>query len=165
MTTTSRRSLLAAALAAPVAAVGVPLAAATPAVAAATATDPLTGCQTVTDWTNIALAAGITAENGSPPQARIIRLAGTEFLQLRGVALCDFTADTPLGTLPLGTRPPKLTRGTAARNNHEGINAIRVDADTNGVLIVRGTSTANGEPPSTNVVRWIQLDSFSAVIR
>ncbi|MFJ2785635.1 MULTISPECIES: hypothetical protein [unclassified Streptomyces] len=163
MTTTSRRSLLAAALATPVAAVGVPLATATPAVAAAA--DPLTGCQTVVGWTNIALATDITAENGSPPQARIIRLAGTEFLQLRGVALCEFTEDTPLGTLPLGTRPPKPTRGTAARNNHEGINAIRVDVDTDGVLMARGTATAKGEPPSTNVVRWIQLDSFSAVIR
>ncbi|MFI6421307.1 hypothetical protein ACIBG6_28345 [Streptomyces sp. NPDC050842] len=161
MTTTSRRSLLAAALAAPVAAVGVPLATAAPAAAA----DPLTGCQTVVGWTDIVPAPGITAETGSPIQARIIRLAGTEFLQLRGVALCTFTADTDLGTLPAAVRPPKLTRGIAARNNHEGISAIRVEVNTAGVLRAFGTATAAGQPPSTNVVRWIQLDSFSAVTR
>ncbi|GGY51865.1 hypothetical protein [Streptomyces omiyaensis] len=160
MTTTSRRSLLAAALAAPVAAVGVPLATAAPAAAA----DPLTGCQTVQDWTPVALEPPVTFETGAPLQARIVRIAGTQFLQLRGVALTEFTEDTYLGTLPAAVRPPRLTRGIAARNNHEGISAIRVEVGTDGRLKAFGTKTAAGQPPSTNLVRWIQLDSFSSVI-
>ncbi|MFE3070774.1 hypothetical protein [Streptomyces sp. NPDC059247] len=159
MATTSRRSLLTAALAAPVAAVGVPLAAAAPAAAA----DPRTGCQTVVDWTDI--VTDVTAEPGSPLQARIIRLAGTEFLQLRGTALHVFTGDTPLGVLPQALRPSRVTRGIAARNNHEGVNAIRVEVSAAGVLTALGTATAPGEPPTTNIVRWVQLDSFSSVLR
>ncbi|WP_314622907.1 hypothetical protein [Streptomyces stackebrandtii] len=153
---TSRRSLLAAALAAPVAAVGVPLVTATPAAAA----EPTDGCQTVVPWTDVTLDASVTAEVGSPFQARVIRLAGTEFLQLRGVLICPvpFAKDEIIGTLPPSIIPPKTTRGTATRNNQDGINAIRVEAQTTGLIKVFGPTTAN---PAT----WIQLDSFSSVLR
>ncbi|MEU3610151.1 hypothetical protein AB0E83_32655 [Streptomyces sp. NPDC035033] len=151
---TSRRSLLTAALAAPVAAVGVPLATAAP----AAAVDPVDGCQTVVDWTDIVPAAGVTPDAGAPLQARVIRLAGTEFLQLRGLLTCNFTADSTLGTLPATIRPPKLTRGVVPRNNSQGINAVRVEANTAGALKVYG-------PQSSNPVTWIQLDPFSSVMR
>ncbi|WP_024757409.1 hypothetical protein [Streptomyces exfoliatus] len=153
---TSRRSLLTAALAAPVAAVGVPLVTAAPAAAA----EPTDGCQTVVAWTDITLDPSVTPEAGSPFQARVIRLAGTEFLQLRGVLTCPtpLTADQVIGTLPPSIRPPKTTRGTATRNNHDGINAIRVEAQTTGLIKVFG-------PTSANSATWIQLDSFSSVMR
>ncbi|MEU2242596.1 hypothetical protein ABZ572_24660 [Streptomyces sp. NPDC018338] len=155
---TSRRSLLAAALAAPVAAVGVPLSTAAP--AAAAAAEPTDGCQTVVPWTDITPDPSVTPEAGSPYQARVIRLAGTEFLQLRGVLTCPtpLAADTFIGTLPSSIRPPKTTRGTATRNNNDGINAIRVEAYTSGLVKVFG-------PTAANPALWIQLDSFSSVMR
>lgn len=152
--TTSRRSLLTAALAAPAVAVGAPLLAATPAAAA----DPVDGCQVVVDWTAITLDAAVANEAGEPAQARVIRLAGTEYLQLRGTVTCAFTADGRLGTLPATIRPPKLTRGVCPRNNSQGINALRVEANTAGSVNVYG-------PQSTNKVTWIQLDNFSSVLR
>ncbi|GGT80675.1 MULTISPECIES: hypothetical protein [Streptomyces] len=152
--TTSRRSLLGAALAAPAVAVGAPLLSATP----AAAVDVVEGCQVVVDWTPITPAPGVTPEAAAPPQARVIRMAGTEFLQLRGAVTCSFTADAQLGTLPPTIRPPKLTRGVCPRNNNLGINAVRVEANTQGVLTVFG-------PQTTNKVTWIQLDNFSSVLR
>ncbi|MFD8013682.1 hypothetical protein [Streptomyces sp. NPDC058955] len=151
---TSRRSLLAAALATPVAAVAVPLATAAP----AAAVDPVDGCQTVVDWTAITPAAGVTPDAGAPLQARVIRLAGTEFLQFRGTVTCNFTADGTLGTLPATIVPPKLTRGVVARNNSQGINAVRVEANTAGAVKVYG-------PQASNPVTWIQVDNFSSVLR
>ncbi|MFE9045436.1 hypothetical protein ACFY9F_12675 [Streptomyces sp. NPDC012421] len=150
---TSRRSLLAAALATPVAAVAVPLATAAPAAAA-----PVDGCQTVVDWTAVTPAAGITPDAAAPLQARVIRLAGTEFLQFRGTVTCNLTADATLGTLPAAIVPPKLTRGVVPRNNSQGINAIRVEANTAGAVKIYG-------PQASNPVTWIQLDSFSSVLR
>ncbi|MER5308632.1 hypothetical protein ABT034_12680 [Streptomyces sp. NPDC002773] len=150
--TTSRRSLLAAALAAPAVAVGAPLLTATPAAA-----NPVDGCQTVVDWTAIILDPAVENVAGAPAEARVIRLAGTEFLQLRGTLTCAFTADGRLGTLPATIRPPKLTRGVCPRNNSQGINAIRIEANTAGAVNVFG-------PQATNKVTWIQLDNFSSVL-
>ncbi|MFF1506784.1 hypothetical protein [Streptomyces sp. NPDC058326] len=151
--TTSRRSLLTAALAAPAVAVAAPLLTATP----AAAVDPVDGCQTVVDWTAITLDPAVTAVAGAPAEARVIRLAGTEFLQLRGTVTCDFGTDGRLGTLPAAIRPPKLTRGVCPRNNSQGINAVRIEANTAGYVNVYG-------PQSTNRVTWIQLDNFSSVL-
>ncbi|MFI1979203.1 hypothetical protein [Streptomyces wedmorensis] len=152
--TTSRRSLLAAALAAPTVAVGAPLLTATP----AAAVDPTDGCQTVVDWTPIALEPDVQNDPLSPAEARVIRLAGTEFLQLRGLITCSFIADDKIGTLPEALRPPKLTRGVCPRNNSQGVNALRVEVNTAGAVNVLG-------PQSTNKVTWIQLDNFSSVMR
>ncbi|MFB6634276.1 hypothetical protein ACFCWY_30725 [Streptomyces sp. NPDC056362] len=151
--TTSRRSLLTAALAAPAVAVGAPLLSAAP--AAAESSD---GCQVVVDWKPITLEAGVRNDPLSPAEARVIRLAGTEFLQLRGLVTCAFTADGPLGTLHGDIRPPKLTRGVCPRNNSQGVNALRIEATTAGVVHVLGPQTANK-------VTWIQLDNFSSVLR
>ena len=150
--TTSRRSLLAAAVAAPVGAVGASLLTSTPAAAATS------GAHAVVDWTDIALAAGVTAYAGETPQARVVSIAGTEYLQLRGRITCDFAVDSPLGTLPATIRPPKTTRGVCPRNNNTGINSTRVEAETSGRIMVYG-------PQATNKATWIQLDSFSSVLR
>ncbi|MFJ7957656.1 hypothetical protein ACIQ62_15360 [Streptomyces sp. NPDC096319] len=151
--TTSRRSLLTAALAAPAVAVGAPLLSAAPAAA-----DPADGCQVVVDWKPITLEAGVQNDALSPAEARVIRLAGTEFLQLRGLVTCDLTGDSTLGTLHGDIRPPKLTRGVCPRNSSQGINALSIEATTTGVVNVLG-------PQVTNKVTWIQLDNFSSVLR
>ncbi|MEX0168478.1 hypothetical protein [Streptomyces sp. LMG1-1-1.1] len=152
--TTSRRSLLAAALTTPAVAVAAPLLSATP----AAAVDPAEGCQIVVDWKPITLKTGVQNDPLAPAEARVIRLAGTEFLQLRGLVTCAFEADSPLGTLPDEIRPTKLTRGVCPRNNSQGINALRVEANTTGLVNVLG-------PQPTNKVTWIQLDNFSSVLR
>ncbi|MER7624527.1 hypothetical protein [Streptomyces sp. NPDC126503] len=149
---TSRRSLLTAALAAPAVAVGAPLLSAAPAAA-----ETAEGCQVVVDWTPIVLEPTVTNQTNQPAQARVVRIAGTDFLQLRGAVTCDFAADGRLGTLPAAIRPPKTTRGVCPRNNSQGINAVRVEANTAGHLNVYG-------PQATNKVTWIQLDSFSSVL-
>ncbi|MCX5612562.1 MULTISPECIES: hypothetical protein [unclassified Streptomyces] len=151
--TPSRRTLLAAAVAAPAAAVGIPLLAHS--AAAATAQG---GFVSVVDWSNIALAAGVTAAAGEPPQARVVSIAGTEYLQLRGRISCDFATDSQLGNLPAAIQPPKMVRGVCPRNNNLGINSTRVEADTAGRVMVYG-------PQATNKVTWVQLDSFSSVLR
>ncbi|MGW5849023.1 hypothetical protein ACWFQ8_13915 [Streptomyces sp. NPDC055254] len=151
--TTSRRSLLAAAVAAPAGAVGASLLTSTPAAASTPS-----GAHAVVDWADIALAAGVTAFTGETPQARVVSIAGTEYLQLRGRITCDFAVDSPLGTLPATIRPPKTTRGVCPRNNNTGINSTRVEAETSGRIMVYG-------PQAANRATWIQLDSFSSVMR
>lgn len=152
--TTSRRSLLTAALAAPAVAVAAPLAVAAP----AAAVEAVDGCQVVVDWTDVALEPTAVAEAGAPVQARVIRLAGTEYLQLRGTVTCAYTADARLGTLPATIRPPKLVRGVCPRNNSLGINAVRIELNSVGAITVFGGQSANK-------VTWIQLDNFSSVLR
>ncbi|MFD3940944.1 hypothetical protein ACFWSF_39660 [Streptomyces sp. NPDC058611] len=151
--TTTRRSLLATAVAVPVAAVAAPLLTAAPAAAAAQS-----GAETLVGWTDIVLAAGVTAGANEHPQARVISIADTEYLQLRGLISCDFAVDSQLGTLPATIRPPKMTRGVCPRNNNLGINSTRVEADTSGRVMVYG-------PQAANKVTWVQLDNFSSVLR
>ncbi|MGW4745457.1 hypothetical protein ACWEPR_11750 [Streptomyces sp. NPDC004290] len=152
--TTSRRALLTAALAAPAVAVGAPLLAAAPAAAA----DPAEGCQTLVDWTPITLSGAMETDPEDPAQARVIRLAGTEYLQLRGLLNGVLTADAALGTLAAAIRPGKLTRGVCPRNNNQGVNSVRIEANTAGVVWAIG-------PQAATKVTWIQLDNFSSVMR
>lgn len=149
--TPSRRALLTAAVTVPAAAVGAPLLAA-PASAAATTG----GVEVVHHWAALALAAGVTA-SADAPAARVVRIAGTDFLQLRGGVDCAFTGDAVLGTVPASLAVPKTTRGVCPRNNKAGVNACRVEISTAGLVTVLGGTPANG-------ITWIALDSFSAVL-
>ncbi|MGW2280850.1 hypothetical protein [Streptomyces sp. NPDC001770] len=148
--TPSRRALLTAAVTVPAAAVGAPLLAA-PAAAATTG-----GIEVVHDWTALVLASGVTAA-ADAPAARVIRIAGTGFLQLRGGVDCAFTGDAALGTIPASLAVPKTTRGVCPRNNKAGVNACRVEISTAGHVTVFGGNAANS-------ITWVALDSFSAVL-
>ncbi|MGW0855659.1 hypothetical protein [Streptomyces sp. NPDC002690] len=150
--TPSRRALLTAAVTVPAAAAGAPLLAAAPA-AAATTTG---GVEVVHPWTALVLAAGVTA-SAEPPAARVIRIAGTDFLQLRGGVNCVFTGDAVLGAVPASLAVPKISRGVCPRTNKAGVNACRVEISTAGRITVFG-----GTP--TNSITWIALDSFSVVL-
>ncbi|WP_017238092.1 hypothetical protein [Streptomyces sp. SS] len=152
---TSRRALLTAALAAPAVAVGAPLLTAAP----AAAVDPVGGCQILVDWKPITLYEGVVENDPvAPAEARVIRLAGTEFLQLRGLVTGTLTADAALGTLHPDIRPVKVTRGVCPRNNSLGVNSVRIEVNTSGVLWAFG-------PQAATKVTWIQLDNFSSVMR
>ncbi|MBT2449211.1 hypothetical protein J7F03_19350 [Streptomyces sp. ISL-43] len=148
---TSRRTLLTAGVALPAAALSAPLLA-SPAAAA----EPFES-GVVVQWKPVTLASDITVE-GAHPQVRVVRVAGTEFLQLRGTIKGSFTADFQLGTLPDGVTTPKMTRGVCPRNSHNGLNTCRVEADIRGVITILG---ARPESPIT----WVQLDNFSSVMR
>ncbi|MFB6836233.1 hypothetical protein [Streptomyces sp. NPDC056361] len=152
--TTSRRALLTAALAAPAVAVGAPLLTAAP----AAAVDPADGCQILVDWKPITLETVVKNDLVAPAEARVIRLAGTEFLQLRGLITGTLTADALLGTLDSDIRPAKVTRGVCPRNNSQGVNSVRIEVNTAGELWAYG-------PQAATKVTWIQLDNFSSVMR
>ncbi|MEV4165219.1 hypothetical protein [Nonomuraea dietziae] len=148
----NRRAVLTAAIALPASVVGPSLLAA-PA-AATTAPD---GTGVVHGWQPLALRPGVTAFDGDVPQARVVKIAGTDFLQLRGGIRCDFAGDAPLGSLPAGFVAGKPTRGVCPRNTHNGCNACRVEADTQGRVIVLGATP-------TDKITWVQLDDFSSIL-
>lgn len=148
---TSRRALLTAAVAVPAAAVSAPLVA-TPAAAA----DVPGGISVVQDWQPLALAAGVTAAVDAPA-ARVVKIAGTDFLQMRGGFTCAFTGDTVLGTLPAAITVPKTMRGVCPRNNSLGINSCRVEVNTAGKITVFGATASND-------ITWVTLDSYSVVM-
>ncbi|MFD6422053.1 hypothetical protein [Streptomyces sp. NPDC060198] len=146
--TPSRRALLTAAVTVPA-----PLLAAAPAVAATTGTG---GVEVVHPWTALALASGVTA-SADTPGARVIRIAGTDFLQLRGGVTCAFAGDAVLGAVPASLAVPKISRGVCPRNNKAGVNACRVEISTAGRITVSGGTT-------TSAITWITLDGFSVVL-
>ncbi|MFF5209254.1 hypothetical protein [Streptosporangium sp. NPDC000396] len=147
-----RRSLLTAAVALPVSAAAAPLL-----TAPAAAAESAGGFNVVYDWRPLTLRPGVKAFPDDVPQARVVRIAGTDFLQMRGGAGCSFTGDAPLGSLPAGLAVPKLTRGVCPRNNVNGVTACRVEADIHGQVIVLGATP-------TSKITWVQLDSFSSVL-
>lgn len=161
----SRRSLLAAALAVPAAAAGTAVVSAAPAAAAGT------DIEVVRPWTTFESLAHehLKPLGGNAPQARIVRIAGTDFLQLRGGVSCDpefefdggSTPDTldVIGTLPAELRPlTTYVRGVAPRNNRSGFSTCRIEVALTGKVYVYGAT-------ATNKISWIQLDSFSAIWR
>ncbi|WP_328950339.1 hypothetical protein OG778_22780 [Streptomyces sp. NBC_00184] len=148
---TSRRALLTAAVAVPAAAVSAPMIA-----APAAAADVPGGISVVQDWQPLVLAAAVTAATDAPA-ARVVKIAGTDFLQMRGGFTCAFTADAVLGTLPAAITVPKTMRGVCPRNNSLGVNSCRVEVNTAGKITVFGATASND-------ITWVTLDSYSVVM-
>lgn len=148
---TSRRALLTAAVAVPAAVVGTPMLA-TPVSAA----DVPGGISVVHDWQPLVLAAGVTAA-ADVPAARVVKIAGTDFLQMRGGFTCALTADAVIGSMPTTITVPKVMRGVCPRNNSVGINSCRVEVHTTGRITVFGGTTSND-------ITWVTLDSYSVVM-
>ncbi|MFD9307933.1 hypothetical protein ACFWCB_35540 [Streptomyces sp. NPDC060048] len=157
----SRRYLLAAAVAVPAAAAGATLLRSSPATAD-------TDVAVVQPWTPITPAAHVLPD-ANPPHARIVRIAGTEFLQMRGGITCEtgyeFNGGNPpetydvLGTLPPALRPATAAvRGVAPRNDQAGSGSCQVEVVPAGEIRVFGGL-------KTNKIAWVRLDSFSAIWR
>ncbi|WP_327268929.1 hypothetical protein OG233_15170 [Streptomyces sp. NBC_01218] len=153
LSTPSRRALLTAAVTAPAAAVGAPLLA-----APAGAATPVRGVGVglVHPWAPLVLAPDVTA-SADVPAARVVRIAGTDFLQLRGGVVCALTAEAALGTVPATLAVPKTSRGVCPRNNKAGVNACVVEISTSGRVTVLGATAANA-------ITWVTLDGFSVVL-
>ncbi|MFJ7957624.1 hypothetical protein ACIQ62_15195 [Streptomyces sp. NPDC096319] len=168
---TSRRSLLAAALAVPAAAAGGTLLGAAPAAAVGPSDGLPTGIEIVVPWTGFTSLGrpGLEALNGNAPQARVVRIAGTDFLQMRGGVRCakdnEFEGGSAaedldlVGVLPAELRPATTyVRGVAPRNSSGGFSTCRIEVTTAGRVYVYGAT-------SGNKISWIQLDSLSAIWR
>ncbi|MGW0363844.1 hypothetical protein [Streptomyces sp. NPDC002990] len=150
----NRRSVLGAALALPATLTAGSLLTASPAgaveAAAAVEAQP---------WADILLEPGITPQSGAtPPQVRLITIAGTVFLQARGAVYCRLTADAQIGTLPSAMRPTWYVRAATSRNNSQGINACRFEVNPSGAVSIYGGNAGNP-------ITWIQFDSVQAIWR
>ncbi|WMX48466.1 hypothetical protein [Streptomyces roseicoloratus] len=147
-----RRGVLGAALALPAALTAGALANAAPAAA-----DP--GTVDAGAWTPLVLEPGVTPNAAAVPEVRLVTLAGTTFLQARGLITCNLVADTRIGRLPDGfAAPTAYVRTAAPRNNSQGINACRVEINPAGSVTVFGAN-------SGNPITWVQFDSVQTIWR
>ncbi|MEV6330619.1 hypothetical protein [Streptomyces sp. NPDC051909] len=146
----NRRSVLGAALALPAVLTVGGLAAATPAAAE-------TGTVDAGAWTPLVLEPGITPNAAAVPEVRLVTIAGTTFLQARGLITGNLTADTRIGRLPDGfALPTAYVRAIAPRNNSQGVNACRFEINTAGSVTLFGATTGNP-------ITWVQFDSVQTV--
>ncbi|TXS11534.1 hypothetical protein EAO70_31940 [Streptomyces sp. adm13(2018)] len=120
---------------------------------------PVQGVKLLTDWTALTGVSGATPQTGvMSPRGRLVSLAGTTFLQLRGGFDCDITAEGPFAQLPPTLTPSRTVRAEVTRNNQGGRCVCRVEVDSRGRLSVFG-------PTADNRITWIGLDNFSAAWR
>ncbi|MFB7405710.1 hypothetical protein ACFCZ2_00870 [Streptomyces sp. NPDC056202] len=117
------------------------------------------GVKVLADWEDLALEAGVSP-GAERPRGRLIALAGTTYLQLRGTVTCSpgLTADSRIGTLPHRLRATRLTRQNVPRNNNTGRCVCRIETDVTGALRVYGAT-------SDNAITWIDFDGVSVAWR
>ncbi|MFJ5136957.1 hypothetical protein [Streptomyces sp. NPDC088707] len=117
------------------------------------------GIRVLSDWEDLALEAEVTP-GAERPRGRLIALAGTTYLQLRGTVTCSpgLTADSRIGTLPHRLRATHLTRQNVPRNNNTGRCVCRIETDVTGALRVYGAT-------SDNAITWIDFDGVSVAWR
>ncbi|MFJ2932198.1 hypothetical protein ACIO8G_05485 [Streptomyces sp. NPDC087219] len=117
------------------------------------------GIKVLADWEDLALEAGVSP-GAERPRGRLIALAGTTYLQLRGTVTCSpgLTADSRIGTLPHRLRATHLTRQNVPRNNSAGRCVCRIETDVTGALRVYGAT-------SDNAITWIDFDGVSVAWR
>ncbi|MFH9726434.1 hypothetical protein ACH4M4_26235 [Streptomyces sp. NPDC017254] len=117
------------------------------------------GVKVLADWEDLTLEAGVSP-GAQPPRGRLISLAGTTYLQLRGTVTCSpgLTADSRIATLPHRLRATHLTRQNVARNNNTGRCVCRIETDVTGALRVYGAT-------SDNAITWIDFDAVTVAWR
>ncbi|MGW1119576.1 phage baseplate protein [Streptomyces tanashiensis] len=117
------------------------------------------GVKVLADWEDLVLEPGIQP-GAQPPRGRLVALADTTYLQLRGTLTCTpgLTADGRIATLPHRLRPTHLTRANVPRNNNAGRCVCRIETDVSGGLRAYGAY-------SDNAITWIDLDGVSVVWR
>ncbi|OAR26759.1 hypothetical protein A8W25_00125 [Streptomyces sp. ERV7] len=115
------------------------------------------GVKVLSDWENLTLAAGVTA-GAEAPRGRLVALADTTYLQLRGTLTCHLTADTQIATLPQRLMPTRTVRQNTPRNMYYGVGVCRVEANKLGELWAFGAT-------ADNAISWIDLDCVSTAWR
>ncbi|MFD7861877.1 hypothetical protein [Streptomyces sp. NPDC059783] len=109
-------------------------------------------------WTSIPLLSGFTTPNGAfgPAQYRIVTVAGSGRVELRGSVVCTsaVTTQTPFSSaLPVAARPPYARGWTVRRQltaDTKGVTGCEVSAA--GVLQIHGLAAPNS-------TTWFGLDS------
>ncbi|MFD9796003.1 hypothetical protein ACFWXK_34190 [Streptomyces sp. NPDC059070] len=115
------------------------------------------GVRVLSDWVDLTPAAGVRP-GAQAPRGRLIALAGTTHLQLRGTVTCALTADALIATLPQRLFPTRTVRQNVPRNMNTGRGVCRIEANALGELWAYG---ATGDNPIT----WIDLDCVSVAWR
>lgn len=111
------------------------------------------------DWSALTPAAGITAQSGlRSPRGRLVDIAGTTYLQLRGGFEGTLAKDTRIAQLPPTLTPSRTVRAEVPRDNRAGRCVCRAEVTSDGGLTVFGAT-------SDNPVTWVDLDAFSAAWR
>lgn len=115
------------------------------------------GVKVLSDWENLTLATGVKA-GAEAPRGRLVALADTTYLQLRGTLTCNLTGDALIATLPQRLWPTRTVRQNTPRNMYYGVGVCRVEANKLGELWAFGAST-------DNAISWIDLDCVSTAWR
>ncbi|MFD3541432.1 hypothetical protein ACFWUQ_18310 [Streptomyces sp. NPDC058662] len=115
---------------------------------------PVDGVQALTDWEDLALAAGVGVAGGEVPRGRLVAIAGTTYLQLRGRITCGLTGDSVVATLPQSLRPTRTARQNVPRNMNLGRGVCQLEANRLGELWAYGAA-------ADNAITWIDLDCVS----
>lgn len=111
----------------------------------------------LSDWENLTLATGVKA-GAEAPRGRLVALADTTYLQLRGTLTCNLTGDALIATLPQRLWPTRTVRQNTPRNMYYGVGVCRVEANKLGELWAFGAS-------ADNAISWIDLDCVSTAWR
>ncbi|MCX5398389.1 hypothetical protein [Streptomyces sp. NBC_00102] len=120
---------------------------------------PVQGVKVLADWTALTPAPGLTPQTGlHAPRGRLVDIAGTTFLQLRGGFDGTLAKDTKIAQLPPALTPSRTVRAEVPRNNRAGRSVCRAEVSSRGALTVYG-------PTSDNTVTWVGLDAFSVAWR
>ncbi|MFD6422054.1 hypothetical protein [Streptomyces sp. NPDC060198] len=120
---------------------------------------PVRGLKVLADWSALTPAAGITARTGlRSPRGRLVDIAGTTYLQLRGGFEGTLAKDTRIAQLPPTLTPSRTVRAEVPRDNRAGRCVCRAEVTPDGGLTVFGAT-------SDNPVAWVDLDAFSVAWR
>ncbi|WEH40671.1 hypothetical protein PZB77_14825 [Streptomyces sp. AM 2-1-1] len=120
---------------------------------------PVQGVKVLADWTALTPAPGITPRDGTGrPRGRLVDIAGTTSLQLRGVLGGTLTRDTRIALLPPALTPSRTVRAEVPRDGLAGRCVCRMDATPDGGLTVYGAT------PDHPVER-VDLNGFSVAWR
>ncbi|MGW5849024.1 phage baseplate protein [Streptomyces sp. NPDC055254] len=115
---------------------------------------PVDGVQGLTGWEDLTLATGVGVAGGEVPRGRLVVIAGTTYLQLRGRVNCGLTGDAVIATLPQSLRPTRPARQSVPRNMNLGRGVCQLEANRLGELWAYGAA-------ADNAITWIDLDCVS----
>ncbi|MFF5209253.1 hypothetical protein [Streptosporangium sp. NPDC000396] len=121
--------------------------------------EPVQGVKVLSDWIDLTPGPGVTMASGQRrPRGRVVSVAGSALLQLRGTLTCDLSGDGQIAQLPPALTPSRTIRANVPCSMYNGRGTCRVEVNAEGALWAFGAAAGS-------VISWIDLDSFSAAWR